>query len=150
LLHRNYPASSLLRASPPPHTARPDPRGLPVLLSRGDRWGFPCCGRFPLPCMPTPIPRWDPRNLVALSSLGLRPYPVFQAGRLPHCPFRGLLSVYSCFGLHVRQVAQRRPSTPEAPMASSPPPPLRLLPAGATSCRVGFAPTENRRLFTAH
>jgi len=27
---------------------------------------------------------------------------------------------------------------------------LRLLPAGATSCRVGFTPTENRRLFTAH
>jgi hypothetical protein len=35
-------------------------------------------------------------------------------------------------------------------MASSPPPPLRLLPAGATSCRVGFAPTGKRRLFTAH
>jgi hypothetical protein len=31
-------------------------------------------------------------------------------------------------------------------MASSPPPPLRLLPAGATSCRVGFAPTRKRRL----
>jgi hypothetical protein len=44
----------------------------------------------------------------------------------------------------------RRPSTPEAPMASFPPPPLRLLPAGATSCRVGFAPTGNRRLCTAH
>ena len=35
-------------------------------------------------------------------------------------------------------------------MASFPPPPLRLLPAGATSCRVGFAPTGKRRLFTAH
>src|SRR6202521_5446841 len=44
----------------------------------------------------------------------------------------------------------RRPFTPEAPMASFPPPPLRLLPAGATSCRVGFAPTGKRPLCTAH
>jgi len=29
-------------------------------------------------------------------------------------------------------------------------PPLRLLPAGATSGRVGFAPTEEPRLCTAH
>ena len=39
-LHRHYPASQVLRASPPPQSARPGPRGLPV----GDphhRWGFP-------------------------------------------------------------------------------------------------------------
>ena len=35
-------------------------------------------------------------------------------------------------------------------MASLPPPPLRLLPAGTTSCRVGIAPTENPNLFTTH
>ena len=29
-LHRHYPASQVLRASPPPHTARPGPRRLPV------------------------------------------------------------------------------------------------------------------------
>ena len=29
-LHRHYPASSLLRASPPPRTARPSPHGVPV------------------------------------------------------------------------------------------------------------------------
>ena len=40
----------------------------------------------------------------------------------------------------------RRPSTPKASTDSLPPPPLRLLPAGATSCRVGIAPTERRRL----
>src|SRR4051812_6802408 len=28
--------------------------------------------------MPTPIPRWDPRNLVALWTLGLRPSPCFR------------------------------------------------------------------------
>ena len=31
-------------------------------------------------------------------------------------------------------------------MDSLPPPPLRLLPAGTTSCRVGIAPTENPNL----
>ena len=29
-LRRHYPASSVIRACPPPHTARPGPRGLPV------------------------------------------------------------------------------------------------------------------------
>jgi hypothetical protein len=32
-------------------------------------------------------------------------FPVIQAGRLPHHPFRGLLSVHSRYGLHARQVA---------------------------------------------
>jgi len=35
-------------------------------------------------------------------------------------------------------------------LASLPPLLLRLLPAGATSCRVGIAPTEDPRLRTAH
>ena len=36
-------------------------------------------------------------------------FPVSQSGRLPHCPFRGLLSVHSRYGLHGRQVAQGDP-----------------------------------------
>ena len=36
-------------------------------------------------------------------------FPVFQAGRLPHYPFRGLLSVHSRYGLHARQVAYSDP-----------------------------------------
>ena len=31
-------------------------------------------------------------------------FPVFQPGRLPHYPFRGLLSVHKHYGLHVRRV----------------------------------------------
>ena len=77
-------------------------------------------------------------------------FPVIQAGRLPRCPSRGLIDVHSRYGLSARQVALRQPSTPEASMASLPPPPLRLLPAGATPCRAGLAPAENARLFTAH
>ena len=40
-------------------------------------------------------------------------FPVIQSGRLPRCPFRGLLSVHSRYGLHARRIALRRPSTPE-------------------------------------
>ena len=40
-LRRSYPASSVLRTSPPPHTARPVSRELPVDPYRDHRWGFP-------------------------------------------------------------------------------------------------------------
>ena len=67
-LDGRYPASSVLRASPPP--CRP---GLPLagfrLPRARHRHGFPCCYAFHLPCMPTPL---------VLSSLSSRP-----AGGLP-------------------------------------------------------------------
>src|ERR1039458_2766035 len=47
-LHRSYPASSVLRTSPSPHTARPVSRELPVDPDRDLRWGFPCCLWSPL------------------------------------------------------------------------------------------------------
>ena len=76
--------------------------------------------------------------------------PQMSAGSAPASkPFRGLLGVHACYGLPARGTAKRSfPS--EASAVSSPALPLRLLPAGATPCRVGFAPTEDRRLDTAH
>jgi hypothetical protein len=47
-LRRSYPASSVLRTSPPPHTARPGSRELPVDPYRDHRWGFPCCVWSPM------------------------------------------------------------------------------------------------------
>ena len=47
-LCRSYPASSVLRTSPPPHTARPVSRELPVDPNCDHRWGFPCCVWSPL------------------------------------------------------------------------------------------------------
>jgi AraC-like DNA-binding protein len=47
-LRRSYPASSVLRTSPPPHTARPVSRELPVDPYRDHRWGFPCCVWSPM------------------------------------------------------------------------------------------------------
>jgi hypothetical protein len=57
-------------------------------------------------------------------------FPRVSAGRLLRCTFRGLLSVYSHYGLHAPK-SPSRPSTPEASAASSPLPLLRLLPGGA-------------------
>ena len=42
-LHRSYPASSVLRASPPSQSARPFSRELPVDPYCNHRWDFPCC-----------------------------------------------------------------------------------------------------------
>jgi hypothetical protein len=42
-LHRSYPASSVLRASPPSQTARPFSHELPVDPNHDHRWDFPCC-----------------------------------------------------------------------------------------------------------
>ena len=47
-LHRSYPASAVLRTSPPPHTARPGSRELPVDPDCDHRWGFPCCTWSPM------------------------------------------------------------------------------------------------------
>jgi hypothetical protein len=139
LLHRHYPASTLVRACPPPQVARPVPRGRPV-------------GSHALP--PPGVSRVvsDPlcRHAVAITPVGsldqvvrneglstpryspaTAAFPVSVAGRLPHYPFRGLLSVHSRYGLPARGVA-KRPFPSKAPTVSLPPPPLRLLPAGTT------------------
>ncbi len=55
--------------------------------------------------MPSPLPRQVRRNLFARAVPSSSAFPVSQAGRLLHYPFRDLLSVYSRYGLHARQVA---------------------------------------------
>jgi hypothetical protein len=70
-LRRSYPASAVLRTSPPPHTARPVSRELPVDLYRDHRWGFPCCVRSPMPACHRHYPgRFDEAcSLVSLHRL---------------------------------------------------------------------------------
>src|SRR5258705_11517920 len=46
-LHRYYPASAVLRTSPPPQGAQPVPRGRRVGHPLTTPWGLPCCVRFP-------------------------------------------------------------------------------------------------------
>ena len=99
--------------------------------------------------MPTPITPVGPLVAVAHHRPKTSAFPVLQSGRLPHYPFRGLLSVHSHFGLHVRRVAKATlytggsdgfVSSTTAPIATG----------RSDSCRVGFAPTGKRRLCTAH
>ena len=54
--------------------------------------------------MLSPIPRRNRGVHISLSSPTMAAFPDFWAGRLPHCVFRGLLSVHSRYGLHTRQV----------------------------------------------
>src|SRR5205823_8168488 len=78
-----------------------------------------------------------------------QPSPKGLSGRPAHRPFRGLLGVYSRYGLHTRAVTVYRDTLTRgfshfvtsmtAPVAS-----------GWSGCRVGLAPTGKRPLSTAH
>jgi hypothetical protein len=78
-----------------------------------------------------------------------QPSPISLSGRPARRPFRGLLGVHLRYGLHTRAVTVYRDTLSEgfshfvtsmtAPVAS-----------GWSVRRVGFAPTEKRRLSTAH
>ena len=100
-LHRRYPASPVLRASPPPR--RPKLVLADSRLARArHRRGFPCCCCLSLAHMPPSIPRRNRSVLVSLASRSLPAFPVITAGRLPRYPFRGLLDVHSRCGLRAR------------------------------------------------
>ena len=90
LLHQHYPASSLVRASPPP--TRPGltlagcPLRLPPLSSSASRAS---CAF--LPGMPSSLPRRNGKVRVSLTSLATLAFPTYPLGRLPHQSFRGLI-----------------------------------------------------------
>ena len=100
-LHRYYPASTVLRACPPPHTAEPAPHGVLVESHDLSPLGFPVFPRSPPPCMPAPLPRRN-RPMLSLSCRAATAFPKNETGRLPQFPFRGLLGVHSRSGLHGR------------------------------------------------
>jgi len=107
------------------------------------RWDFPSCVESPLYTCRRHYPGGTAGCLRRSPSPAAAAFPKIQLGRLPHCLFRGLLSVHSHYGLHTRRVAMR-PSPPEALKISSPPPSLRLLPAGATFAGWDFHPLKIR------
>jgi hypothetical protein len=100
-------AQHTLRACPPPHTAEPGtnrrlvPHGVLVESHDLSPLGLPLFRRFSLPCMPTPLPRRN-RPMLSLSCRAATAFPKTETGRLPQFPFRGLLSVHSCYGPHAR------------------------------------------------
>jgi len=148
-LHRSYPASSVLRASPLSQSARPVSRELPVDPYCDLRWDFPCCVWSTFACMPSPIPRQFDGICSLVRSHQLRPSP--KPGRVGSCI--SLFEACSAF-THVTACmlaeSPMRPSTPKASAASLPPPLLRLLPGGANQFPGGFTPAVDHRLFTAH
>jgi len=104
-LPRNYPASSVLPASPPSQSARPVSHELPVDPKPQSPLGLPVLRMVHCACMPSPIPRQVGWNLFARTIPFASAFPETGAGRLLHYAFRGLLSVYSRYGLHARRVA---------------------------------------------
>ncbi len=131
-LDRHYPASSVLRACPPPHSAPPVPHGLRVGGLRHHRWGFPCCDWSPCACMLSPLPRRDRWVLTSLASPAIAAFREFWARRLPHYPFRGLLDVHCSLrpACSLNRLAIRLSECFNGCRCLHPP--LRGLPAGAT------------------
>ena len=105
-LHRHYPASSVVRASPPPQTARPVSHELPVDSELPEPpLGFPVLRLLSCVCMLSSLPRQDCWKLFARTLPAASAFPKRETGRLLHCAFRGLLNVYPCYGLHTHRVA---------------------------------------------
>ena len=96
-------------------------------LPRRSDWAY-CFAHFTQPCQPSLI---------------------WQSGRPAHCPFRGLLGVHSRYGLHTRAVTVFRDTLSEGFSHFVTSIAARVA-SGWSGCRVGFAPTGKRRLFTAH
>ena len=114
------------------------------------RRGFPCCGRFPFTHMPTPIPRRNRRVLVVVRFPCDGGLPQIDGGSASAIAFRGLLSVHYTFRPVCSPGRPRRPSTPKyfSGFVTSSAAPIAT--GRNDSCRVGFSPTENRRLCTAY
>ena len=129
-LHRHYPASSVLRTSPPPQAAQPVSHEVPVDRQDDHRWGFPCCYWSTLPTCRRHYPgRSDGTRSLVLSHQR-RPAHITRGegscvNRFEACS--AFTHVMAC----TLAKSPKRPSIPEAPTASLPPLPLRLLPGGA-------------------
>ena len=146
----NYPASSVLRASPPPHTARPVPRGLPVPKTRSPL-GLPVLRLVPFACMPSSsIPRQVRRSLFTRTAPCLQPSP--KCRRVGSCITLSSPAqrVHSRYGLHARRVARKTLYTEGSDgfIASTAAP--NCYRVERTSSLMGIAPAVDERLFTAH
>src|SRR6202040_1565685 len=67
-------------------------------------WGFPRFVRFPCVHAVATTPAQRLGVFFALLTQRYQPSPKGLSGRPAHCPFRGLLSVHSRYGLHTRAV----------------------------------------------
>jgi hypothetical protein len=86
-LPRSYPASSVLRAPPPSHTAWPVSRELPFILQ--SPLGLPVLRMVPIAYMPSPIPRQVGWNLFARTIPFASAFPRNRGGSAPASLFSG-------------------------------------------------------------
>src|SRR5215210_4660763 len=102
--------------------------------------------------MPPPIPRQERGRSKSLTHPpALAAFPGNGSGRLLHYQFRGLIGCSLSLRPARSRVAPRATFASKAPTASLPPPPLRLLPAGATQLPRGpRSPLKTSSFFTAH
>ena len=90
MLHRHYPASSLLRASPPPTRPGLALAGCPLrLLPLSSSVSRASCAF--LRYMPSSLPRRNCKVHLSLTSSTTLAFPACPIGRLPHQAFRGLI-----------------------------------------------------------
>jgi len=94
-LHRTYPASTVVRAPPPPAPARCLMRLLATLATEV---GFPCCPSF-LADMLSPTTPAKRTELVVRTLRSVPAFPQSRQGRPSHRVFRGRLGVHSRYGL---------------------------------------------------
>jgi hypothetical protein len=76
-------------------------------------------------------------------------FPSLGQGQLPHYSFRGLLSVHSRYGPHIRRVANTTPLHQRLSVAWLPATTAPIATGWSESCRVGLTPTERPCLSTA-
>jgi hypothetical protein len=135
-----------VRHPPRPGLIVTDPPLIPTLEITA--MGFPCCVDSPCAHMPSPLPRRNLWVLVSLTSPEMAAFPVIQAGRLPHYPFRGLLSVHSL--RPACSPSSRRTLYTKGFRCFVTSTPALVATGWSDSCRVGISPTEKSRLGTAH
>jgi len=83
-------------------------------------------------------------RFASLSSPVMTAFPSLGQGRLPHCSFRGLLSVHSRYGPHSRRVAKPPLYTRGFQPLGYLPRLLQLLPAGAKVAGGDLHPLKDR------
>ena len=109
-LHRHYPASSVIRASPPPHSTPSNRHRSQVGRHDRPRYRASRVARVLLSCT---CHRHYPSTATGCIHRSLpqpcQPSPHGLTGRPVHRPFRGLLSVHSRYCLHTRQVTKCDP-----------------------------------------
>jgi hypothetical protein len=149
-LHRSYPASSVLRASPPSQSARPVSHELPVDPYRDHRWDFPCCAWSTLPTCRRQYPGRSDGICSLVRFHPLRPSP--NSGRVGSCiGCFGACSAFTAhYGLQTRRVAYATLYTEgfSSFVASA----TASIATGWSEPVPGrdFQPAVDQRLFTAH